>query len=60
MEIKYEKRILPLLADVIVKVQSIEPLSADEEFVYLEYVKTLPIEQLKPLLEKFYLLYRLK
>lgn len=55
-----EKINSPLLADVIVKVQHLEALSADEEFVYLNYVKTLPQEQLKSLLTKFYLQYRSK
>lgn len=55
-----EKINSPLLADVIVKVQHREILSAEEEYVYLNYVKTLPKEQVKSLLEKFYLHYRLK
>ena len=60
MKVSNDKSVLPLLADVIVKVQNKEPLTAEEEYVYLNYVRDLPKEQLKSLLEKFYLLYRLK
>ena len=60
MKVRDDKSVQPLLADVVVKVQHRELLSVEEEYVYLNYVRALPAEEVKSLLEKFYLLYRLK
>jgi hypothetical protein len=54
MPIKINHTTLPLLADVILKVKLRQPLTLEEELVYLIFIEELPEEKAIKLIEAWF------